>query len=81
MRMPRVRFTVRGLMIAVAVVAILLPLEKLIWILGNLANENQGRRNDPSLAYGVLIVFNGVVVYLWLRGVGLRVTPDPPEPK
>jgi hypothetical protein len=86
MKLPRVRFTVRRMMVAVAIVGL---------VVGNyarLASQTRGSRSYgfPVAAWRVMLlslawdaVFLAILGCLWLAVKAARrsVAPDPPEPE
>jgi hypothetical protein len=91
MRLPRPRFTLRRLMVAVAVMAVVLGLCRWLWTRSvafrSIADAHNAQRmggipmhteNLPSLLYHIEMgnKYDRAARYPWLP-----VAPDPPEPK
>ena len=82
MRLPRVRFTVRGMMIAVAVAGYG------FWLVPVLSHVRDGRISPEDIlilsvsapALGLAIIFVDIVQRAWRRTRARRL-PDPPETK
>ncbi len=77
MMLPRFRFTVRRMMVAVAIIGVWLAFNRLLIALAIAASRNTGDRT-LGLAWLVEILFNGLLLWLIARRIHARLAVTPP---